>query len=68
MRTCAKMRCTARPVATIAMRYEARQVIVRDLIRRPDPNLLDLCSEHLGRLRAPLGWSVHDARSLTPVP
>lgn len=68
MRTCAKMRCTARPVATVAMRYEAREVIVTDPSPRPDPSLLDLCAEHLDRLTPPLGWSMRDARQPASVP
>jgi hypothetical protein len=35
-----------------------------DLAGEPDPNLLDLCGEHVDRLTPPLGWTVRDARSL----
>jgi len=65
MRICAKMRCGAEPVATVSLAYSARQVIVRDLLTERDPNLLDLCREHVDRLTPPVGWSVRDDRVAT---
>jgi hypothetical protein len=64
MRTCAKMRCAAEPVATVALRYAERKVVVEDLLPDRDPNLLDLCREHAERMTPPLGWSVRDLRVL----
>ena len=64
MRNCAKMRCGAEPVATVALHYAAREVVVTDLQPDRDPNLLDLCREHVDRMTPPLGWSVADRRSL----
>jgi hypothetical protein len=63
MRICAKMRCGAEPVATVALAYAARQVIVADLMADRDPNLLDLCREHVERLTPPVGWAVRDERA-----
>jgi hypothetical protein len=65
MRICAKMRCGAEPVATVSLAYAARRVIVVDLVPERDPNLLDLCREHVGRLTPPVGWAVRDERVMT---
>jgi hypothetical protein len=58
------MRCRAEPVATVALRYADREVVVTDLATERDPNLLDLCRDHVDRMTPPLGWSVTDRRSL----
>jgi hypothetical protein len=63
MRICAKMRCGAEPVATVSLAYAARQVIVADLAAERDPNLLDLCREHVDRLTPPVGWDLRDDRA-----
>ena len=63
MRICAKMRCGAEPVATVSLAYAARQVIVAELTSERDPNLLDLCRDHVGRLTPPVGWAVRDQRA-----
>jgi hypothetical protein len=63
MRNCAKMRCGLEPVATVALRYTAREVVVTELSPERDPNLLDLCRDHADRMTPPLGWSVTDRRS-----
>ena len=62
MRTCAKIRCAAQAVATIGLSYEQRTVVVGGLVADPNPNLLDLCSEHVVRLTPPRGWRVRDER------
>ena len=54
------MRCGAEPVATVALHYAAREVVVTDLQPDRDPNL----REHVDRMTPPLGWSVSDRRSL----
>jgi hypothetical protein len=64
MRSCAKMRCTAEPVATVALLYAQREVLVEDLAPERDPNLLDLCRHHVEGMTPPLGWTVSDRRSL----
>ncbi len=63
MRTCGKMRCGNLAAATVALRYEDREVLVGDLLSKLDPNLLDLCRIHAERLVPPLGWHVKDQRS-----
>jgi hypothetical protein len=68
MRTCAKVRCRSIPSATVVLRYQAREVHVLDLTGDPDPNLLDLCGEHIDRLTPPIGWTVRDARSIPAAP
>ena len=62
MRTCAKMRCEAEPVATITLGYAEREVVIGGLLAERDPNLLDLCREHAERMTPPVGWSVRDER------
>ncbi len=64
MRSCAKMRCGAEPIATLALLYAAREVVIGELTAPRDPNLLDLCREHVDRMTPPLGWTVRDQRSL----
>jgi hypothetical protein len=65
MRTCAKMRCDAEPVATVSLRYEEREVLIEELASQRDRNLLDLCREHVERMTPPVGWTVSDARHAT---
>ena len=61
------MRCESPAAATVALRYEAREVLISDLIREPDPNVLDLCGEHASRLTPPVGWRVRDERATVPL-
>ena len=62
------MRCEADPAASVSLRYAAREVVIADLVVEPDPNLLDLCAEHVGRMTPPVGWTVQDERvSAAPV-
>lgn len=61
------MRCEAEPAVTLALRYAEREVVIDELVADRDPNLLDLCEEHVGRLRPPMGWTVHDARQTASV-
>jgi hypothetical protein len=63
MRTCAKMRCGAEPVATVSLRYAEREVAIDELLAERDRNLLDLCREHVERMTPPVGWTVRDART-----
>jgi hypothetical protein len=58
------MRCRAEPVATLALLYTAREVVIGNPTDRRDPNLLDLCRQHVDRMTPPLGWTVRDERSL----
>jgi hypothetical protein len=58
------MRCDAEPVATVALGYTERQVVITELSAERDPNVLDLCRAHVDRMTPPLGWSVTDRRAL----
>ena len=58
------MRCASEPVATVALRYQEREVVVRELAPERDPNLLDLCRAHVVRMTPPLGWTVTDRRAV----
>ena len=57
------MRCDAEPVATVSLRYTAREVAIGDLLAERDRNLLDLCREHVERMTPPVGWTVCDTRA-----
>lgn len=57
------MRCEAEPMATVSLRYSERQVLIGDLVAERDPNLLDLCREHVERMTPPVGWTVSDTRA-----
>ncbi|MFN8233327.1 MAG: DUF3499 family protein [Actinomycetota bacterium] len=57
----------ARPAVTVSLRYAEREVLIADLLPEHDPNLLDLCAEHVGRMTAPIGWTVRDVRVPSPV-
>ena len=56
------MHCNAEPAATVSLLYPDRQVVIGDLVRDRDPNLLDLCDEHVARMTPPVGWTVRDGR------
>ncbi len=56
------MRCNADPVATVSLRYADREVVIADLAAERDPNLLDLCEEHVLRMTPPVGWTIRDDR------
>jgi hypothetical protein len=62
MRRCARMSCSAEPVATISLHYADRRIVVGELRPQRDPRLLDLCSRHLAAMTPPVGWLVDDAR------
>ena len=63
MRSCSKSHCSHPASATIALRYERRQVAMVDLLPERDPNHLELCAEHADRLVPPIGWTVQDERA-----
>jgi len=37
------------------------------LLAERDPNLLDLCDEHVERMTPPVGWVVRDERTSAPI-
>jgi hypothetical protein len=51
-------------MATVSLRYTERQVVIGDLVTERDPNLLDLCREHVDRMTPPVGWTVNDSRAV----
>jgi hypothetical protein len=54
-------------MATVSLVYTERQVVVTDLIPERDPNLLDLCGEHVQRMTPPVGWVVRDEREAATI-
>ncbi len=56
------MRCGHEPVATVSLSYAERQVRVDHLLEERDPNLLDLCRDHVSRMTPPVGWTLLDVR------
>ena len=56
------MSCPDEPVATIALRYADRRILIGELRPQRDPRLLGLCPRHLAPMTPPVGWSVDDAR------
>ena len=60
------MRCGAAPAATVSLLYTERDVVIGDLTPERDPNLLDLCEEHVARMTPPVGWTVRDERVSAP--
>ena len=62
MRSCAKMGCGDPAEASVAVRYAARTAVIGALSATHDPNLLDLCHRHAGRLTPPRGWRLLDER------
>ena len=63
MRSCSKSGCRAGAEATVTLRYPQKEVVVVDLERERDPNLLELCRPHADALSVPIGWSLSDRRS-----
>jgi Protein of unknown function (DUF3499) len=67
VRECSKIGCREAAVATAAMRYRERVVWLGDLLPERDPNFLDLCEGHAGRLTAPHGWRLERRGARPPV-
>jgi hypothetical protein len=66
MRSCAKTGCREPAAATIGIRYEARELVVADLLPQHDPNLMELCEVHGRRMKPPFGWTLIDTRLAAP--
>jgi hypothetical protein len=56
------MSCPAGPIATIALRYADRRIVIGPQRPERDPRLLDLRSRHLAAMTPPVGWLVDDTR------
>jgi uncharacterized protein DUF3499 len=68
MRTCSRIGCTTLATATAGLRYDERAIRLVDLVRDPDPGLVDLCQDHAERLTPPIGWTIVDLRVASAVP
>jgi Protein of unknown function (DUF3499) len=70
VRECSKIGCRGPAVATAAMRYGERVLWLGELLPERDPNLLDLCGQHAGRITAPRGWTLRLDRppAAEPIP
>jgi len=58
VRTCSRIGCSVPASTTALLRYDAREIELRPLVDRPDPHLVELCSEHAARLTPPRGWTI----------
>jgi hypothetical protein len=67
-RGCSRNGCAEPAEATVSLAYGAREVLIGDLTADRDPNLLELCGSHADRLSPPLGWVLHDRRSISVNP
>ena len=63
VRICSKNGCQANAEATVTLRYGPKEVVVVDLERERNPNLLELCGPHADGLSVPLGWELTDLRT-----
>ena len=68
MRTCSRIGCSSLSTTTAGLRYEERAIHLVDLVRDPDPGLVDLCPDHAERLTPPIGWTIVDLRVASAVP
>ena len=68
VRTCSRIGCDSLAAASAALRYQDRAIDLIDLVRDPDPGLVDLCPDHAARLTPPLGWTIADLRVASAVP
>lgn len=64
-RTCARSTCRATAVATLSYSYADRIVWVEPLIIEAHPMVHDLCEDHAGSIRVPMGWELRDQRELS---
>ena len=62
------MSCSDQPVASVALRYQGRRIVIGALMPERDPRLLDLCAHHVGAMTPPVGWLVEDERLATALP
>ena len=56
--------CTGRAVVLVEMDVKEVSFTVRDLDEVAGPGQVVLCETHVGRLRAPRGWALVDARTV----
>jgi hypothetical protein len=56
------MSCPEPPIASVALRYAGRRIVIEALRAERDPRLLDLCARHVRAMTPPVGWLVEDER------
>ena len=56
--------CTGRAVVLVEMDVKEVSFTIRDLDDVVEPGQVVLCEIHVGRLRAPRGWTLVDARTV----
>ena len=52
-------------MASVALRYQGRRIVIGALRPERDPRLLDLCAHHVAAMTPPVGWLVEDERLAT---
>ena len=65
---CMRSACTGRAVVLVEMDVKEVSFTIRDLGEVAGPGQVVLCETHVGRLRAPRGWALVDARTVGTVP
>jgi len=61
---CMRSACTGRAVVLVEMNIKEVSFTIRDLAEVAGPGQVVLCETHVGRLRAPRGWALVDARTV----
>ena len=61
---CVRSACNSRAVALVEMDVKEVSFTIRDLDEVVEPGQVVLCEIHVGRLRAPRGWTLLDARTV----
>ncbi|SVC02965.1 uncharacterized protein METZ01_LOCUS255819, partial [marine metagenome] len=61
---CVRSACNSRAVALVEMDVKEVSFTIRDLDEVVEPGQVVLCEIHVGRLRAPRGWTLVDARTV----
>lgn len=61
-RACSRPGCPAPARATLAFRYQTREVWIERLAEQSEPETYDLCEAHASRTRPPHGWELRDRR------
>ena len=61
---CMRSACTGQAVVLVEMDVKEVSFTIRDLSEVAGPGQVVLCETHVGRLRAPRGWALVDARTV----
>lgn len=57
-RSCGRVACNARAVATLTYDYTESMAVLGPLGYTPEPHSYDLCPRHSERLTVPRGWQI----------